>query len=76
MTFKYSGTNPISEKLREGEPYFLVRAQDTLSVHAILAYAATLRKVGLNEAAQEVSALAVVFAEWQNDNPEYTKLPD
>jgi hypothetical protein len=73
---KYAGINPISEKLHDGEPYFLIRAQDMLSLQALAAYSIALDKVGLTDQAREVRAISVAFAEWQGENAEMVKLPD
>jgi hypothetical protein len=88
-TFKYQGKNPL-EKLREGEPYFFLRAQDKLSPDAIRAYAEALRKAcgeawgrGEQEKGNELmkQALGVlkvveVFMDWQDANEQFVKLPD
>lgn len=88
-TMKYEGTNPL-EKLREGEPYFFLRAQDKLSVKMISAYADLLKAesdkaqvMGSFKLAGElykqslgVLKLAHIFIDWQIDNEQFVKLPD
>ena len=87
--FKYRNVNPL-EKLRDGEPYFFLRAQDKLSPEAVEAYSNLLkresdkaRSEGNGELAdsllkQALGVLAVVnkFMDWQDDNAQYVKMPD
>ena len=82
---KYDGINPLS-KLHEGEPYFFLRAQDTLAIPAVAVYAVVLEhraaaergKVAksLRKAAREVRAMAKRMSDWQKKNPQFVKLPD
>lgn len=86
---KYEGRNPL-EKLREGEPYFFLRAQDKLSTEAIRAYGNELKResdkafaVGDNATAknlfkQSLEMFRVIerFMDWQDDNEQFVKLPD
>jgi hypothetical protein len=86
---KYADENPL-ERLRPGEPYFFVRAQDLLSPSAVLAYAELLQQeaekanhrgdVALSDSLVDQSAQVAIFArefmEWQKNHPEFVKLPD
>ena len=89
--FKYDkrGENPL-EKLRQGEPYFFIRAQDKISPEAIQAYAELLHRESnkaLGEGKDELSnslmkqalgcqAVARAFMDWQDANRQFVKLPD
>lgn len=73
---KYASVEEFAGKLNPGEPYFLVRAQDMLSIITLARYAAALAQVGLLAQRQEIEALTVAFAEWQSEHPELVKLPD
>lgn len=88
-TFKYQGTNPL-EKLRDGEPYFFIRAQDKLGPEAVQAYADLLQREAnrafgegkeelsdtLRKQALGVLRVASVFMDWQHDNQQFVKIPD
>jgi hypothetical protein len=86
---KYEGINPL-ERLHLGEPWFFIRAQDKLSVDAVIAYSKLLQ-IESNKAAQEgkddlavslsidaahVMNFAHNFLNWQEANPDKVKLPD
>jgi hypothetical protein len=62
--------------LHDGEPVFVVRAQDVLSIPAIVQYAALAKAIGQDELCRQVQAAALEFADWQRDNPGMTKVPD
>ena len=88
-TFKYEGKNPL-EKLHPREPYFFLRAQDTLSTQTVAFYAGLLKlesdkaqAAGDKDKATEllkqslgVLRVAHTFADWQVDHKELVKLPD
>ncbi len=88
-TMKYQGKNPL-EKLRDGEPYFFVRAQDKLGPEAVQAYADLLKRESdkayrdnddarageLLKQALGVLRVAHIFADWQADNQQFVKMPD
>lgn len=88
-TMKYAGKNPL-DKLREGEPYFFIRAQDALSSESVQHYASLLKREsdkarndGQDSKADEllkqslgVLRVASIFLDWQHDNKEFVKLPD
>lgn len=87
--FKYAGKNPL-EKLRDGEPYFFIRAQDKVAGEAVAAYADLIKResekaqadgnLGLadNLLKQSLGAMSVAhrILDWQMDHPEFVKLPD
>ena len=86
---KYEGINPL-ERLHPGEPYFFIRAQDKLSVDAVIAYSKLLQiesnsaahrgedelAISLSKSAIDVIQFAHQFFDWQQANPEKVKLPD
>jgi hypothetical protein len=86
---KYQGINPL-ERLHPGEPYFFIRAQDKLSVAAVVEYSHLLRHESVNSSlrgdkdlsdsldkqADEVLAYAQRFKAWQQENPDKVKYPD
>lgn len=88
-TPKYQGINPL-ERLHKGEPWFFIRAQDRLSVAAVIEYSHLLRYASTNAAlgndqylsdslkkqADEVLSYAQNFKDWQRDNPDKVKYPD
>jgi hypothetical protein len=88
-TPKYAGINPL-ERLHKGEPWFFIRAQDKLSVAAVIEYSHLLRHESVNSSlrgdkdlsdsldkqADEVLAYAQKFKDWQRENPDKVKLPD
>lgn len=88
-TPKYAGINPL-ERLHPGEPYFFIRAQDRLSVAAVIEYSHLLRHESVNSSlrgdnelsdslskqADEVLEFAQTFADWQRNNSDLVKYPD
>ncbi len=86
---KYEGINPL-ERLHPNEPWFFIRAQDKLSVDAVIEYSHLLRRESnramlrndydlsdsLNKQAEEVLAFAQTFVDWQQNNSDLVKLPD
>jgi hypothetical protein len=88
-TMKYQGKNPL-EKLREGEPYFFLRAQDALSTETVQFYADLLKRESdkaqaagdqgkaaeLLKQALGILKVGSIFADWQYDNKQFVKLPD
>ena len=88
-TPKYANENPL-DRLNHGEPYFFIRAQDRLSVQAVIEYSQLLRyesvtahanedydlSDSLNKQADEVLEFAQKFKDWQKENPEKVKFPD
>lgn len=89
FTMKYQGTNPL-EKLRDGEPYFFIRARDKLASEAVQAYADLVQREAnrafadgneelsdrLRKQALGVLRVAHIFLDWQNDNLQFVKIPD
>jgi hypothetical protein len=73
---KYRSDQPLELLLNEAEPFFLIRAQDVLSIPAIVQYAALAKAIGQDELCRQVQAAALEFADWQRDNPGMTKVPD
>ena len=88
-TPKYQGINPL-QRLHEGEPYFFIRAQDKLSVLAVIEYSHLLRYEATNSSlrgdhdlsdslskqADEVLEFSQRFKDWQRDNSDLVKYPD
>jgi len=88
-TPKYAGINPL-ERLHEGEPYFFIRAQDKLSISAVLGYSELLQREAdkayqsgdirqwesLSDQSAQVANYSRQFLEWQRAHPEFVKLPD
>jgi hypothetical protein len=86
---KYYGINPL-EKLHPDEPFFFIRAQDKLSVSAVLGYSELLQREAdkayqsgdirlwesLSDQAAQVANYSRQFLEWQIVHPEFVKLPD
>lgn len=89
FTMKYKGVNPLT-KLRDGEPYFFLRAQDKLSGETLSAYADLLKRESekaYQRGEEEVSnrllkqSLGIfnvceIFSNWQDENRQFVKLPD
>ena len=92
--FKYEQRGESNEdvlrKLREGEPWFILRAQDRVSSYAISAYADALKSESdkarargepelgddLLKQAIGCQSVATAFVNWQLDHPELVKYPD
>jgi len=75
MKGKYEGKNPL-EKLKGGEPYFFLRAQDKCAPAAVTHYAYHLQANGDQKGFEECRAFAKRMRQWQADNPEHVKMPD
>lgn len=72
---KYRRDTPIGENLKDGEPFFLIRAQDLLSIPALMHYA-RLAKNSAPDVATDVQAVIVSFVEWQAEHPDEVGVPD
>lgn len=86
---KYADVNPLT-KLHANEPYFFIRAQDRLSVDAVVHYSELLQREAekaykngdvrlwesLSDQAAQVAGLAREFMDWQKENSDKVKLPD
>lgn len=72
---KYDPGTEIGAYLHDGEPFFLLRAQDALSL-GVLAYYKLAAEATAAPNAQSVGAMLVRFAEWQRAHDELVKLPD
>jgi hypothetical protein len=86
---KYEGINPL-DRLHVGEPFFFIRAQDRLSVDAVVAYSHLLQKEAnkailrgdhilaesLQQDVNDVVYQAHRFMDWQEEHPDKVKLPD
>jgi len=67
----------ILSNLGPGEPYFILRAQDILSIFAIEAYAVLVEKYGgQTEQMESLTKVREEFLNWQRANPGKVKLPD
>lgn len=65
----------VCEHMLDGEPVFLIRAQDSLSVKAIQDYLDTARRHGAKNTGRSTEKLER-FVKWQKENPNKVKLPD
>ena len=88
-TSDYAKVNPVKE-LHPNEPFFFIRAQDKLSVDAVIAYGRLLQREAnkaalaadndlhktLCEQSAEVMVYANKFMDWQEENPDKVKFPD
>lgn len=88
-TPEYQNLNPIKQ-LHPGEPFFFIRAQDKLSVDAVINYSHLLSREAnrallagdkelhdtLAEQSAEVVLYAHKFMDWQDANPDKIKFPD
>lgn len=86
---KYQGSNPL-DRLRAGEPFFFIRAQDRLSTAAVIEYSHLLRHESVNASlrgdhdlsdslskqADEVLEFSQRFKDWQRNNSDLVKYPD
>lgn len=85
---KYKDVNPL-EKLRDGEIYFFLRAQDRIAPRAVAYYADLLKAEAdrlidsdprkskqLYKGALECLRLSGKMLDWQMDNDQFVKLPD
>jgi len=67
----------ILQHLHPGEPVFIFRAQDVLSVFALEAYSELIDKYnGRSPQALSLSDAIHAFRQWQVQNPHWVKLPD
>lgn len=67
----------ILQSLHPGEPVFVFRAKDLLSVWALDAYAAAVEKYEPNgDHLVSIVDAAHDFRQWQKNNPSLVKLPD
>jgi len=72
---KYDPSVPIQLYLHHGEPYFVLRAQDVLSL-GVLAYYQLVAQASGAENAQAMAAVLVEFSDWQTAHGDLVKLPD
>ncbi len=72
---KYQNTNPLA-KLKPGEPYFFLRAQDIHAPAAVRTYASILSANGDHAGSRECFAIVDAMIDWQKQNPDSTKKPD
>lgn len=63
-------------KIRDGEPYFVLRAQDKLAPGRVRDWLALAHPTLTPEHAAEAHALLYAMEQWQRDNPELVKEPD
>lgn len=74
---KYGDMASFDAKRHAGEPWFAVRGQDRLAHPAMLAYRALAIGSGCNESfIGSLDLLIARMKEWQDANPDKTKLPD
>jgi len=66
----------IMDRLHSGEPYFILRAQDKLSVGMLRVYASLVGFDRNHKLKAEVNAIAEEFEEWQRNNKNVVKAPD
>ncbi len=72
---KYNTIDPRT-KLKPGEPWFFLRAQDVHAPATVRSYASVLSSSGDAKGSREVYALADAMAAWQTANPDHVKRPD
>lgn len=72
---KYNDVDPRA-KLKPGEPWFFLRAQDIHAPAVVRSYASGLASSGDSKGSREVYALADLMSEWQTANPDKVKRPD
>jgi hypothetical protein len=65
----------ICELMLDGEPCFLIRAQDTVSVKSLMAYIQYGESVGANNLTRAREVLHR-FEDWQKSNPHRVKKAD
>jgi glutaredoxin len=71
------GTGEIDTPLlHDGEPFFLLRAQDKLSLSTVLMYQGLLRTRTDGQLDTDLEQLITRIQEWQEANPSLVKLPD
>ena len=74
---KYGKVTTENGEFHEGEPVFILRAQDLVSLVAIDEYGGACDEAGVSD--DHLVAIAEVykdFDEWQENNSDKTKLPD
>lgn len=71
---KYGVVKTEHKEFHEGEPVFIIRAQDPLAVEAIDAYGEICSKAGVNsDHLAAVAKAAGEFQDWQEDNSSLVK---
>ena len=61
----------------EGEPVFVLRAEDNAAVDALWSYVVSCRKIGAGEEhIKEVRNVLYEFELWRQANPALCKVPD
>lgn len=70
MKPKYPDLQSLAAKLHPGEPWFVVRAQDTFAPSAVQAYAS------ISQRHHELHPVIEEFVAWQKANPDKVKIPD
>jgi len=67
----------LSEALLSGEPTFLIRAKDSLSIPTLVAYSNTaLYSNCTDEFLDEIETIKENFEDWQMKNLDLVKIPD
>ena len=74
-TLENPGKFDCMAKIRPGEPFFVLRAQDVLAPHLVFDWAYMLAKRGGNEEkVKEADACACAMLKWQREHG--AKVPD
>lgn len=72
---KYNNCDP-REKLKKGEPWFFLRAQDIHAPAIVRSYASVLSASGDSKGARECFGIADAMSQWQKEHPDLVKKPD
>jgi hypothetical protein len=73
---KYETPEVFENKLQEGEPFFCMRARDSLSLITLYAYRNALIHHGKPEQAADIDKLTEAFSRWQHEHKDQVRLPD
>ena len=73
-----SAARMVDEAGFEGEPVFVIRAKDLLSVPVITEYIDMMRRFGSADPVfeEDMRNIRAEFIAWQKDNPERVRYPD
>jgi hypothetical protein len=72
------GRRIVDECENSGEPYFVVRAKDVLSIMTLVEYQRLIDtyRPSNHVMGQQISEIRAQFAKWMDENPEQVHLPD
>jgi hypothetical protein len=75
-TFNCHTLGDICQQLLNGEPVFIIRAQDKLSVDAISGYKSLVWKKNIRNIVKRINDSIREFREWRKNNKNRVRLPD